>query len=342
MKNILQPNHKMQPSAAKEKESTSKERLSYPMMQLSRGRFSKIIIKLTLGLMSLLFGINPRVTKRFIYWQQSLRDKSGVKYYIRYMKQARLHITRYICGNPLKSNTVGVSLDKDGFPARLSFLKEIVEGKDPIKLRGVLTLLYLTRAIIPTKKESNKIQPNFDSIIDHHKGIKDFRIPMEYIQGFVSKYKLKSKSPEWDVKDHYISGKSSPTGKATKTGGLALWIMSSLDSPVLTYFSDLLGIERYMKLILPNLTKIWRNPCLVVGSGKLCSKGWGTGFIGKLSIVKDPELKMRVIAMVDYYSQFLLRPIHDNLMNLLKNFPCDRTFSQDPSHDWKPKGNKFW
>jgi hypothetical protein len=24
---------------------------------------------------------------------------------------------------------------------------------------------------------------------------------------------------------------------------------------------------------------------------------------GKLSIVKDPELKMRVIAMVDYYSQ---------------------------------------
>jgi hypothetical protein len=345
--NNLQPNKSnLKPSAENkirgDSNAEKQKRLSYPMMQLSRGRFSKIIIKLTLGLMSLLFGINPRVTKRFIYWQQSLRDKSGVVYYIRYMKQARLHITRYICGNPLKSNTVGVSLDKDGFPARLAFLKELVEGKDPIKTRGVLTLMYLTRAIVPTEKEDKKILPNFSPITDRHKGDKEFKIPLEFIEEFVAKYKLKSKSPEWSVADHYISGKSSPTGKATKTGGLALWIMSSLNSPVLTYFSDLLGIEKYMQLILPNLTKIWRSPKLVVGSGKLCSKGWGTGFIGKLSLVNDPELKLRVIAMVDYYSQFLLRPIHDNLMNLLRHFPCDRTFSQDPRHEWRPKGNKFW
>jgi len=51
---------------------------------------------------------------------------------------------------------------------------------------------------------------------------------------------------------------------------------------------------------------------------------------GKLSIVHDPELKERVIAMCDYTTQFTLRPIHDILLNKLRNLPCDRTFTQDP------------
>lgn len=47
--------------------------------------------------------------------------------------------------------------------------------------------------------------------------------------------------------------------------------------------------------------------------------------------------------MVDYYSQWLLRPIHDCLLKLLTHFPCDRTFTQDPFHQWeKGLGNSFW
>jgi hypothetical protein len=63
---------------------------------------------------------------------------------------------------------------------------------------------------------------------------------------------------------------------------------------------------------------------------------------GKLSVIKDPELKRRVIAMLEYNSQIILRPIHDKLLDLLKKLPCDRTFTQDPFKQWKPKGNKFW
>jgi len=40
---------------------------------------------------------------------------------------------------------------------------------------------------------------------------------------------------------------------------------------------------------------------------------------------------LRVIAMVDYLSQFTLKPIHDGILNLLKTkLPQDRTFTQDP------------
>jgi len=53
---------------------------------------------------------------------------------------------------------------------------------------------------------------------------------------------------------------------------------------------------------------------------------------GRLSIVKDPECKMRIIAISDYFTQFTLKPIHVNFMNLLRKLPCDRTFTQDPFH----------
>lgn len=294
--------------------------------------------------MSFLFGFDPKVTKRFIYWLQDLRDKSGIVHTIKYVKQARLHITRYISGVPLKSNTISVSLDKNGFPSRFIYFKELIDSRDPIKIRGVLTLMYLSRAIIPTDNESKKLLPNFDSITDEFSGREKFKIPSEFIEQFVLKNNLKLNRPTWDKTKHYISSKSSPHGKATKSAGLALWIMSQLQSCKhhLTSFTNLLGIEIYMDLIGSNLTRIWRNPGIAIGTGRLCSTGHGTGFIGKLSIVKDPELKLRVIGMLDYYTQFILRPIHDDLLNLLKTFKCDRTFTQDPRHDWKPKGNKFW
>lgn len=54
---------------------------------------------------------------------------------------------------------------------------------------------------------------------------------------------------------------------------------------------------------------------------------------GRLSVIKDPECKMRVIAIIDYYSQFTLKPIHDQLLNLLRRIPMDRTYTQDPHHN---------
>lgn len=44
----------------------------------------------------------------------SLIEKNGLSYTVKYMKQARLHITRYMCGSPLLVNSAGVSVDKTG------------------------------------------------------------------------------------------------------------------------------------------------------------------------------------------------------------------------------------
>jgi hypothetical protein len=52
------------------------------------------------------------------------------------------------------------------------------------------------------------------------------------------------------------------------------------------------------------------------------------GIYRKLSRVDDKEYKTRVIAILDYFSQSVLKPLHDYLFNILKKIPQDKTFSQ--------------
>lgn len=128
------------------------------------------------GLMFILFNIDPSITRRYYYFFQAMRKQCGIKYAIAYFKQARLHITKYICKEPLFQNSCGVSLTKEGFPKRLIYLKELIDSKDLVQIRGVLTLLSYTKSIIPTKDESLKIKPSFSTITDKYKG-KEYTIP---------------------------------------------------------------------------------------------------------------------------------------------------------------------
>jgi len=52
------------------------------------------------------------------------------------------------------------------------------------------------------------------------------------------------------------------------------------------------------------------------------------GLIRKLSTVNDPEGKCRIIAILDYWSQTALIPLHKGLFRLLKRIKADCTFSQ--------------
>lgn len=53
--------------------------------------------------------------------------------------------------------------------------------------------------------------------------------------------------------------------------------------------------------------------------------------IGKLSTKKEAAGKVRVFAMVDVWTQSLLKPLHDMLFKFLKSLPNDGTFDQNAS-----------
>jgi len=50
--------------------------------------------------------------------------------------------------------------------------------------------------------------------------------------------------------------------------------------------------------------------------------------IGELSFKKEPAGKVRVFAMVDVWTQSVLKPLHDALFSFLQSLPCDATFDQ--------------
>jgi len=52
------------------------------------------------------------------------------------------------------------------------------------------------------------------------------------------------------------------------------------------------------------------------------------GTLGKLGIKEEAAGKMRVFAMVDAWTHWVLRPLHDAIFSLLRSVPQDGTFDQ--------------
>jgi hypothetical protein len=230
------------------------------------------------------------------------------------MKTAKLHITRNICGKPLYFNDANVSINKYGWPTRFEFLYKYKSSNPEL----LLTLLTYSRALTPTKSESNARVVKLNTITDPYKG-KEYTIPQSFIKDFVNKFNLKSNIPIYSESNHYLSIKGSPNGKSSYS---SLWSVACLTISQMHSLEYILG--NFYSNVLKHYYKIKFEYSNLIVKGK--------DSVGKLSIVHDPELKERVIAMCDYTTQYTLRPIHDILLKNLSKLPCDRTFTQDPKH----------
>jgi len=249
----------------------------------------------------------------------SLRKKSGIKYTIAYYKAVKLHITRYMCGQPLMVNqSVRIKLTK-GFPSRFLYFKDLLDHNTSIRI--LLTLLTWTRSVKPTKKESLNLKPDYSTITSPSKG-KRIIIPISFIEEFVKRYDLATQPPLYSRNSFYLSSKASPNGPATYGSN---WSPRILSEDQIKYINNI--VNDGFKATLNTVFKYAKSSF----TDYLCDvNDIRCQYTGKLGIVKDPELKLRIIAMVDYLSQCILRPIHDSLLICLRKLPCDRTFTQDP------------
>jgi hypothetical protein len=136
---------------------------------------------------------------------------NGTLYCVTHIKNMRLHITRYMCGQPLMVSNLKIGLIK-GFPKKLLFLKEYIDSGETLKIKFALTLLNISRAIVPKRNEV--IPLDLSSISDKHQG-KGFIIPRNFVKEFVKVFNLSSDKPEFSNKDFYISMKAGPNGPTT-------------------------------------------------------------------------------------------------------------------------------
>jgi len=252
----------------------------------------------------------------------------GLIHTIKYYKQMRLHCTRYICGHPLLSNNMSIGLTKDGWPKKLLFLKPFVDKGTTSDLKFVLTILNFSRSWILNKNEWSKVKPDYHSIIDPPKG--RYTIPGGFINKFVKEFALKKPLPSFSKDNIYLTTKSGPEGSALVTSYHSLLQYSYEEMQNIFNLTDQEGVDFFCK----SYKHAWDNNLFSIK----CKSN------GKLSFVKDPESKLRIIAISDYFTQLYLKPIHNIVLNILKNnFKYnDRTFTQSPLHEWENNEESFW
>jgi hypothetical protein len=256
----------------------------------------------------------------------------GFLWTIAHIKNIRLHITRFICGQPLFEAQGSVGLTKKGLPSGIPYLTDLLgtnQGKS-----FVLTLLNISRCLPGTKS------PDLSTITDEWDGFITYQM-REFIPEFVKLYNFKPFQSTFTLSDLYNSNKSGPIGHATQTSVLqADYAMRHLGEDLTTLTggkpNDLVINGRIIHQI-PNIMKPlikwaplalrYRNTLSQIfksGNSHLAAS------LRKLSIVNDPEGKARIICIFDYWSQVSLKGIHDWALSQLRVIPQDRTFDQDP------------
>jgi hypothetical protein len=273
-----------------------------------------------------------KLSKRFVLDLWRVNDSHGIVHTIKLYKLYRLIVTRYMCGQPFKTVSMRVGLTKSGFPKRLLYLKVLIDSGNKTNIRFVLTLLGLTRAI------SWIVEPSFSSITDSPSYENNIMEEFDkFIPKFIKFHKIGRFSEKWERSQAMLSTKNGPHGLATFT---AMKSVHHLPEDLIENIK-IVGGENLYNHILDckgafNIDFEWLNQVF------LSLKMKNTDKIRKISIVNDPELKSRPIAILDWFSQEALRPLHKFTFDVLRSLPQDRTFTQDPYIDHTKLGDNHY
>nr|QCF24461.1 RNA-dependent RNA polymerase [Entomophthora muscae mitovirus 2] len=237
---------------------------------------------------------------------------------VKRIKSMRLHVTRFWCGQPLmESGDPSIGLDSRGLPKNLGILRELILSNDIWDRRVAHTLLLISRAI-PCNGEIS-----VTSITDKGPDVNP---------DLLKEYSSVLKELNWTIpvptwSECHLSTKSGPNSQAM-IGSIA--DLNHLPQSLRDDISVLGG---------PELTKV-----MDLLFEKINVKAWNRHFkvkdkslIRKLSVVSDPEGKERVIAIFDYWSQTALKPLHDNLFELLSRIKGDCTFNHSAGRNLSDK-----
>jgi len=235
---------------------------------------------------------------------QNLAKSRGIHNALKIMKTARQVFLQYVNGTPVRVTDIPLGIAKNGMPKFLQGLENLLNGEERLEiLRLTLTLLSLTKII------TQKSEPNYTPITTEYTGEDLFILEYE-LRSLLPQILQNRKVPSWN--EYHMSLKRGPNK------GLAI-------HDALTDLSVLYSTEIYKDVVFlggPNITdsleKRLKPQFMVKGSGE----------IRRLTSFPDKEGKVRNICIADYWTQTVLKPFHEDLMETLKTFKADRTFSQ--------------
>lgn len=151
--------------------------------------------------------------------------------------------------------------------------------------------------------------------------------PLEFMKGLRAKPFLISKSGP-SVRGDSISSGAQSTSPASILASAFTWLHSPL-YPILENWCKMTGnvwvlnrIESWAKELW-----VWEDSLPLSSSGPKCPFE-ATNWLGKLGFKPEPAGKVRVFAMVDPWTQWLMDRLHKAIFGLLERIPQDGTFNQ--------------
>ena len=252
----------------------------------------------------------------------------GPLWVIKHLKEINLLYKRHLSGVPLKHSSHIIGIRRDGLPKGLPILNSIWTQGTSKNKREFISFVFTVLSISRCFKAWGS--PDLSSISTKPKfSLEPFFA--EWDQGAKrwlrkNNYELASFRPSTKVEseDLYYSMKAGPNGPATWT--------SSLDAQGLVNRSP--KVLEALRKASPYLANLAESQGAITNKVnhffRSTRKAGPADLTRKLSMVKDPDGKLRIIAILDYYSQNYLKKIHEHLFTLLQRIPEDRTFTQDP------------
>lgn len=258
---------------------------------------------------------------------------SGFRGLSLYTKAASIAVMR-AAGSDKLSHTndfgVRVGLTKGGIPRFIpSWIRKQIKLGDPLWIRVVMTLLGVYR-VLPFEGV-----PSVATIVrpwtgKSPKGHKDF-VPVFFSRfpGDPSRVLFKSFTWRWL---RILKSAPGASGRTSIQTSMSVMFKSLIclwdDGPLREAFTavgNILGFERIIAKMDKSYFLIKSDPSLESYFLKMGQKG--DRYLGRLGMKAEPG-KARIFAMVDYWTQCLLHPLHEELFKALRKVPQDCTFDQ--------------
>lgn len=245
------------------------------------------------------------------------RGQSGL---LNYVKSTRTALLNYLSSSKSDAGS-GIALTKDGIPRAFGDLIPEIRRS---KLRGRYILPFLSTILWATRSLKLGKKPDFTPITSPAK-LGCWNPKLKYVKLFWKKIlgyrigKPKSIVPKgfrWKNFRHTVKG--GPNGQALVSAVKDYYSLSDNQKHDISTLGGKQLTLHMLRLELPEIraeiSSIYDTSC---------------GETRRLTYFPDREDKVRVIAILDYYSQEALKPLHDFLFSVLRKIPQDCTFDQE-------------
>jgi hypothetical protein len=255
-----------------------------------------------------------------------LMETRGPVNTVAYLKEAHRCLTKALGGTPERkcATAFPIGLDKAGFPKLLPRAIRVpaTEGSALDRMIALFILSIYREMIIPGQLRLDTVEKPctvdlgaFYSSVDWSGKVRDF---VDLLGSFGYQPSDLSKL-RWE--HPHVTNKSGPNGPAMMN--------SYIDAAHLVAHPLWETFRRYAQLthstaVLPLVQRLakyawrWRMPSARVPIPRL----------GRISTKEEAAGKVRIFALVDYWTQTLLKQLHSHLYEVLRLIPTDCTFDQ--------------